>query len=58
MSFRDSHEMILIVMIRAGVQSIPRIPRLNQNEPPMCFLLERNLNFLILSISDNWQGDV
>ena len=32
MSFRDSQGMILVVIVSARVQSIPRIPRLNQNE--------------------------
>ena len=40
------------------ISKIPRIPRLNQNEPPMYFVLEPNLNLLILSISDNSKGDV
>ena len=56
--FRDSQEMIPVVIVSARGQSIPRIPRLNQNEPPMCCLLGRNVNVLILCISDNWEGDV
>ena len=54
MSFRDSHDMIpTVVIISADVQTHSNNLSVERKGATIGCFLERNLNFLILSISEN-----